>query len=45
MIFDNHRIAIREVVDDVGVSLHGHRSGDVDDVQQRFRFTQKGHNW
>ena len=24
---------------------HGHRSGDVDDVQRRSRFVQKGHNW
>ena len=24
---------------------HGHRSGDVDDVQRRSRFAQKGHNW
>ena len=26
-------------------TLHGHRSGNVDDVQQRSRFAQKGHNW
>ena len=24
---------------------HGHRSGDVNDVQRRFRFAQKEHNW
>ena len=26
-------------------TLHGHRSGDVDNVQRRFRFAQKRHNW
>ena len=24
---------------------HGQRSGDANDVQRRFRFAQKGHNW
>ena len=24
---------------------HEHRSGDVDDVQRRSRFAQKGHDW
>ena len=24
---------------------HGHRSGDVDDVQRRFRFAEKSHIW
>ena len=25
--------------------LHGHRSGDVDNVQRQSSFTQNGHNW
>ena len=24
---------------------HVHQSGDVDDIQRQFKFTQKGHNW
>ena len=29
----------------IKTTSHGHRSGDVDDVQRRCRFAQKGHKW
>ena len=55
MILDNCQITIREVADDVGISKilkfwaktmsHGHRLGNVDDVQRQSRFAQKDHSW
>ena len=47
MFLDNRQITIRKVADGIGISFgscQAHRSGDVDDVQWRFRFAQKGHN-